>query len=71
MALERKPERKTRPVALSFRFSDDGAERLRVLAAVLNRTQVEVIESLIATEYEDAKKRYPKEVAKAERRKRN
>ena len=70
MALERKPERKKRPVALSFRFSEEGAERLRVLSDVLNQTQVDVIESLLAVEYAEAKKKYPKEVEKAEKRKR-
>jgi hypothetical protein len=71
MPLEKNPERKTRPVAFSFRLSESGAEKLRVLSAVFNETQVRVIETLLADGYEDAKKRYPKEVAKAEKKKRS
>lgn len=70
MPLEKKPERKNRPVAFSFRLSEVGAEKLRVLSSIFNETQVRVIETLLADGYEDAKKRYPKEVAKAEKKKR-
>lgn len=67
MPLEKKSERKTRPVAFSFRLSEDGAEKLKVLTAVFNQTQVKVIETLVADAYLDAKKRFPKEVARAEK----
>jgi hypothetical protein len=67
MALERKAERKSRPTAFSFRLSEEAAEMLKVLSVVLNRTQVELIESLLAEEFKEAKRRYPREVAKAER----
>lgn len=68
MPLERKPERKKRPVALSFRFSEDGARTLKLLSELYNQPQVEILESLLSDAYKEAKKNHPKEVAKAERK---
>ncbi|OFZ20067.1 MAG: hypothetical protein A2X94_09135 [Bdellovibrionales bacterium GWB1_55_8] len=54
-------------MALSFRFSEDGARILKVLSGTLNQTQVEVLESLLKDAYIETKKRHPREVAQLER----
>jgi hypothetical protein len=67
MPLERKETRSSRPKPSSFRFSQQALDRLKVLSMVLNMSQVEVLESLLAQEYESARKRYPEEMRKLER----
>jgi predicted transcriptional regulator len=66
MPLEKKPVRTARPVPASFRLSEEAVRQLKVLASVLNMTQTEVIEVLLADGYEQSKKKYATEVRRAE-----
>lgn len=69
MPLERKPKRELRPSPLSFRFSEEARTQLRVLTSVYEQTQIEVLETLLKDAYEEAKKKHPEDVRRAERKK--
>jgi hypothetical protein len=67
MPLEKRPVRASRPKGASFRFSQDGIHRLKVLARALNTPQIDILETLLGDEYQRCKKKYPEEVRKAEK----
>jgi hypothetical protein len=67
MPLQKKPARTSRPRGASFRFTDTGFRQLKVLATALNMSQIEIIETLLADEYERCRKKYPEDFRKAER----
>lgn len=67
MALKKKDARNKRPNPISFRMSEQAKKSLEVLAKVMNMTQVEVIEALLAEGYQKAKKSYPEDMKKAEK----
>lgn len=69
MPLEKKPPkqpRSKRPRPLSFRFTVEVARHLELLAVVLNRSKIEILEELIESEYRQACKRYTKDFQKLE-----
>ena len=69
MALDKKPSRTTRPKPASFRLSAESVNNLKTIATILNRSQADIIESLIEKEFEYCQKKYPSEFNKTKAKK--
>jgi len=67
MPLKKKPVRTKRPLAASFRLSEEAIVQLRTLSSAFKLTQVEVIEALLAEEFNRAMKENRIEMQRAKR----
>ena len=69
MALKKNPPRpgKKSELPVSFRLSANAINALNLLSTALNKSKSQVIEELLATELQDALKRYPKDLTEAKR----
>ena len=53
MKLEKVPKRDSRPKAMTFRFSEEAAAKLKKLAAHTNKSMADVLEELVLQTYKD------------------
>ncbi len=57
MAIQPNPKKEPRPVAVTVKLSKRGAEQLRHLADILNKSQGEIVDALVAIEFKSHEKK--------------